>query len=108
MPGETMTLSCMRAGPRAIGEAANVIRSGGIVAVPTDTVYGLACDPWSDKAVQALFEAKSRSSKPVPVLCSDIGVAARIVELNPTARRLAEAQLARRAHHSRPSEEAIR
>lgn len=67
-----------------------VVKSGGVVALPTDTVYGLGCDPSSDEAVGRLFEVKSRQAKPVPLLCADFGVAERLVDLNGVARRLAE------------------
>lgn len=71
-----------------ISEAANVIKNGGIVAVPTETVYGLACDGGNDAAVKKLFELKGRpESKPVSLmvtgpeaidrLCADVPPAAR-------------------------------
>ena len=41
-------------------EAAAILARGGIVAYPTDTLYGLAVDPRSDAAVEALFAAKGR------------------------------------------------
>jgi L-threonylcarbamoyladenylate synthase len=46
--------------PRAIAAAVDVLRDGGIVAYPTDTLYGLAVDPRRDDAVQRLFEVKAR------------------------------------------------
>ncbi len=42
----------------AIDRAVEVLRRGGLVAVPTETVYGLAADADSDDAVRALFAAK--------------------------------------------------
>ena len=71
-----------------MAEAARVVRSGGVVAIPTDTVYALGCDPSSDGAVARLFEAKNRQAKPVPVLCADSRVAERLVDLNRVARKL--------------------
>ena len=85
-----MTVRCLRAGPEAVAEAERVVKAGGLVAIPTDTVYGLACDPSSDKAVRRLFEVKNRQANPVPVLCADSGVAERLVDLNAVARRLAK------------------
>jgi L-threonylcarbamoyladenylate synthase len=70
--------------------AARVVRDGGLIVYPTDTVYGLGCDPFDESAVRRLFEAKGRSSKPVSVLCSSTAKAEALVELSPTARRLAE------------------
>ena len=43
-----------------IHQAVEVLRSGGLVAYPTDTVYGLAADPSNDEAVERLFAAKGR------------------------------------------------
>ncbi len=87
-----MTVRRMEAGAEAVAEAARVVKMGGVVAIPTDTVYGLGCDPSSDDAVGRLFEAKDRQAKPVPLLCADAGVAERLVSFNETAKRLA-------AHH---------
>jgi len=68
-----------------------VVKGGGVVAIPTDTVYGLGCDPSSDKAVGRLFEVKNRQAKAVPVLCASALVAGRLVDLNGVAKRLAKA-----------------
>jgi len=43
-----------------IAEAARILRRGGLVAVPTETVYGLAADATSDAAVARIFAAKAR------------------------------------------------
>src|SRR3990172_13213185 len=49
--------------------AAQLLRRGGLVAYPTDTVYGLAADPRNDEAVRKLFEAKGRKpEQSVPLL----------------------------------------
>jgi L-threonylcarbamoyladenylate synthase len=45
-----------------IARAAEVIRAGGIVAIPTDTLYGLAADPFSPDAVARVFAAKGRDA----------------------------------------------
>jgi len=87
--GASLTVRRLPAGPKAISEATREVKSGGVVAFPTDTVYGLGCDPRSDKAVGRLFEAKNRQAKPVPVLCASAEVAKRLVELNSPATRLA-------------------
>jgi L-threonylcarbamoyladenylate synthase len=51
----------------------NVIQAGGLVALPTDTVYGLACDPFNDSAIQRLYRAKKRTSeKAIPILLSNL------------------------------------
>lgn len=48
--------------PDAIAEAAQVLRAGGLVAFPTETVYGLGADAGSDAAVAGIFAAKGRPS----------------------------------------------
>jgi L-threonylcarbamoyladenylate synthase len=70
--------------------AAKVIRRGGLVVYPTDTVYGLGCDPFNARAVRKLFEAKGRTTKPVPVLCSSLEKAEELVVFGAKAERLAE------------------
>jgi L-threonylcarbamoyladenylate synthase len=63
----------MSSDPDVSSEAAAVIRAGGIVALPTETSYGLAVDPFNDEALQRLFNLKRRSpSKPVLVLIEQI------------------------------------
>ncbi len=48
--------------PRAVREAASVLRGGGLVAFPTETVYGLGADAFNPRAVARVFEAKARPS----------------------------------------------
>ena len=58
-------------------EAAEIIRRGGLIAVPTETVYGLAADATSEEAVRRIFEVKGRpENKPLSILvggAEDIG-----------------------------------
>ena len=61
--------------------AAKSVRKGLLVVYPTDTVYGLGCDPLNEAAVRRLFEAKGRQSKPVPVLCASPERAGDLVKL---------------------------
>ena len=55
-----MTASILPATPEAIERAARLIREGGLVAFPTETVYGLAGDATSEEAVTRIFAAKGR------------------------------------------------
>jgi len=60
-------------GDGAVGAAAAVLRSGGIVVLPTDTVYGLAALPHLPDAVQAVYRAKGRpSGMHLPVLAATV------------------------------------
>lgn len=55
-----------------IGEAARLIQNGGLVAVPTETVYGLAGDGLNEKAVSEIYEVKGRPSvKPLSLMVPD-------------------------------------
>jgi L-threonylcarbamoyladenylate synthase len=75
----------------AIDRAAAVIRRGGVVAIPTDALYALCCDPLSLKAVGRIFEAKGReSSRSLPLLVDGIVTAEEIsVEVSSRFRLLA-------------------
>ena len=71
-------------------EALTALAAGGLVVIPTDTVYGLAARPELPKAVGAIFRAKGRpSGKALPVLAASIEDLDPIVRLSPEARRLA-------------------
>lgn len=76
----------------AIQEAAAWILRGGVVALPTDTLYGLAVDPFRTDAVARLFAVKDREAeRAVPLIAADAAqVAAHLGPLSPTAARLAE------------------
>ena len=77
-------------GIAAIAEAAALIRAGGCVAVPTETVYGLAADATDSRAVAGIYEAKGRPSfNPLIVHVPDLAAAERIALFDPVARDLA-------------------
>lgn len=75
----------------ALEDAAHVIRGGGIVAMPTDTLYGLAVDPFRADAVAQVFAVKGRSGEQaLPLIAADVEqVTTRIGPLPALARRLA-------------------
>jgi L-threonylcarbamoyladenylate synthase len=75
----------------AIAEAARLILAGEPVAIPTETVYGLAADATNAKAVARIYQAKGRPSfNPLIVHVSDLAEAERIGEFNVQARDLAK------------------
>lgn len=74
----------------SIKKAAETVRLGGLIVYPTDTVYGLGCDPMNANAVDRLFRVKRRESRPIPVLCDSFRTAARIVDLSGDAGSLAK------------------
>jgi L-threonylcarbamoyladenylate synthase len=61
--------------------AAGILRSGGIAAYPTDTVYGLGADVFNDRAVTKVFTVKRRPlSMPLPVLIAETSQLPALVE----------------------------
>ena len=76
-----------------ITEAVRIITAGGVVALPTDTLYGLAADPWSATAVERLFQIKRRpASNPISLLISNREMLRAVVsEITPEAQRVMDA-----------------
>jgi len=77
----------------ALSEAADVVLAGGVVAIPTDTLYGLAADPFSPGAVARVFVAKGRPrERPMPLIAGDVDqVREHLGPLPPAGERLASA-----------------
>src|SRR5258708_5779651 len=75
----------------AIDEAATWIRQGSIVAIPTDTLYGLAADPFNAAAVARIFAVKGRAAgQALPLIAADAAqIADRLGRLPEIAVRLA-------------------
>ncbi len=79
----------LAANAEAIAEAASILRGGGLVAVPTETVYGLAARADSDAAVAAIYRAKGRPDfNPLIVHVSGIAQGEQIAEFGAHARAL--------------------
>lgn len=78
--------------PAGRDEAVAVLRAGGVVALPTDTVYGIAVALGTPGGMEQLFAAKSRPpDKAIALLLADVDQAAEIGELSPAATALAGA-----------------
>lgn len=77
----------------AVAAAVEALSAGDIVGLPTDTVYGLAADPWGTGAVDRLFRIKARPrSVELPVLVSGVEQALELAtEVPDVARRLMDA-----------------
>lgn len=72
-----------------IDKAVELLKSGQIVALHTDTVYGLAAIYNNDEAVKNLYQVKNRPfNKPFSLLVSDIEMAEKAADLTPKAKRL--------------------
>lgn len=76
--------------PSEIARLAGLLKAGGLVAFPTETVYGLGADAGSSEAVLAIYETKGRPRfNPLIVHCADLAMAETLVEFSPLARALA-------------------
>lgn len=88
----TRQATVLQADEAGIALAAATLRTGGLVAVPTETVYGLAARADSDEAVAAIYRAKGRPSfNPLIVHVANVAQAQAIAELDDRALRLAQA-----------------
>lgn len=80
------------AGAVGLARAAEILRAGGLVAFPTETVYGLGADATDGRAVARIFEAKGRPRfNPLIVHVADVAAAMEIGEFDAEARALAQA-----------------
>ena len=81
-----------RYGTATIGEAVARLRAGRLVAVPTETVYGLAADSTDPAAVAEIYRTKGRPDfNPLIVHVTDLDAARKLGQFNPLAVRFAEA-----------------
>jgi L-threonylcarbamoyladenylate synthase len=66
-----------------ITEVVKIIKQGGVVVFPTDTVYGLLADATNEKAVKKIFKIKKRpKEKPIPLFVKDIEMAKKFAFIN--------------------------
>ena len=73
-----------------VGRAVGVLRSGGVIAMPTDTLYALTAAADDAHAVRRVFEIKGRQEgRPLPLFVSGMEMARRVVDFNQTAAKLA-------------------
>ncbi len=76
METEVVPVDAEEPDPAVIARAAEVIAGGGLVVLPTDTVYGLVCDPRQERAVREIYRVKRRDpSIPLPLLLHDMSQA---------------------------------
>ncbi|MGA7369866.1 MAG: L-threonylcarbamoyladenylate synthase [Nitrososphaeraceae archaeon] len=73
-----------------VENCAKIVKDGGIIVYPTDTVYAMGCNPFNDKAVERIFLLKRRvAEKAMPVLCASLLDVENIVEVSNKVKRLA-------------------
>ncbi|WNG17691.1 L-threonylcarbamoyladenylate synthase [Cystobacter fuscus] len=74
--------------PRHVQRAVDVLSGGGLIAYPTDTYYGLACDLGSKKGIERLYKLKGRDrKKPLSILCPDLSDVAKYAHVSNFAYR---------------------
>lgn len=74
-----------------VSRVAEILRAGGVVLYPTDTLYGLGADAFSDEAVAKVYAIKGRDErKPMHCIMADLAMAEEYVEMNLFSRKLAE------------------
>ena len=73
-----------------IHDLVQIVNNGGIIAYPTDTVYGLGCNPYMPNSVEKIFKLKIRENKPLPLLCDSLESALKIASFDKISLKLAE------------------
>jgi L-threonylcarbamoyladenylate synthase len=73
-----------------LNRAIALVHDGGVIIYPTDTVYGIGCDPFNEQAVNRIKTVKNRVKGSMPVLVDQIATAEKLGQFNIQARTLAE------------------
>ena len=83
-----MKLDCDDEGIKKISQ---IIEKGGIVVFPTDTVYGIGCNPYNENAVKKIYEIKSRTKlKSLPVLAYSLDIVKEIALIDKFTEKIIE------------------
>src|SRR5438445_13573187 len=77
-----MLTQFLKSSVESIQPAGMAIQKGGFVVYPTDTVYGVGCDPFDEKAVDKVATAKGRNKGNFPVLVNTLGKAREMGDIN--------------------------
>ena len=76
---------------KGIEKTAQIIEKGGIVIFPTDTVYGIGCNPYNENSVKKIYEIKSRTElKSLPVLAYSLDVVKEITIIDEFTEKIIE------------------
>jgi L-threonylcarbamoyladenylate synthase len=82
-------MSVLKANKENVAAAAKIVRNGGLVVFPTETVYGLGCDPNNIEAVKRLLVVKGDRNKPLPVLAASPAAVEKVAFVSTNGKRLA-------------------
>ena len=69
--------------------ASRIVERGGLVIYPTETVYGLGCNPFNVEAVKRILKLKGTRQKPLPILAANIGDAEKVALISQSGKQLA-------------------
>jgi len=79
---------------RLVRRVADVLQQGGVIAYPTDTIYGIGCDIFNKKGVKKIFQIKQRDArKPFSFICSDLSEVANYARVSNFAFKLMKRHL---------------
>ena len=70
--------------------AASIVKNNGLIIYPTETVYGLGANPFSEEAVKKVFDVKRRKDKPIPIIVSGLDEALKLAYFSEKALKLAK------------------
>ena len=83
-----MIVKCNKEG---IENASEIISKGGVIVFPTDTVYGIGCDPYNKNSVDKIYKIKKRpKEKPFPILAYSMDAVNQIIEFDDDSKKIAE------------------
>lgn len=72
-------------------KCASIVKTGGVIVYPTDTVYGIGCNPYLEESVERIFEIKGRNkANPFPILASNLQDIEKIALLGKIGKQLAK------------------
>jgi tRNA threonylcarbamoyl adenosine modification protein (Sua5/YciO/YrdC/YwlC family) len=84
-----LVLACDHVKPKAIHRAVEVLRSGGVVVYPTDTVYGMGCDLLNPRAIDKVYQIKKiPRKKPLSFICADLSQISQYAQVSNSAYKL--------------------
>jgi L-threonylcarbamoyladenylate synthase len=76
---------------KGIEKVVEIIKKGGILIFPTDTVYGIGCNPYNENAVKKIYEIKSRTKlKSLPVLAHSLDIVKEIAHIDEFTEKIIE------------------
>ncbi|GAI80381.1 unnamed protein product [marine sediment metagenome] len=82
-------MTVLKATKNTIIAAARIVKRGGLVIYPTETVYGLGCNPLDAQAVKRVLDVKGERNKPLPVLAASIEDVEKVAFISQNGKRLA-------------------